>query len=286
MDILGSIGKALTDPGAIAQEAVGNFLPKELSGVLGNVVAGAVDLTTGNQRLALQHALQSLADLPQLNHSPASTSHPSSGGSANFEPGMPPGGAGQMVANGSWRQHPTLQSLLQHRVGHNGNDQQPINITININGAPDGAKAGGSTNGAKTGGSTDAAKTSSPTDVAKTGGSTDAAKTSSPTDAAKTGGSTDAAKTSSPTDAAKTSSSAPATQANSADLQKLLGMNNTDFMNAVRSGQIPDSVMNDPKAMMMIQDRMNQITQMNQLMTSMMQAMHQMEMSIIQNIRV
>jgi hypothetical protein len=296
MDLLGSIGKALTDPGAIAQEALGNVLPKDISGVLGNVVAGAVDLSTGNEHQALQHTLLGLADLPQLGRSGASAlSNLSSGGSANFEPGHPPGAAGNMVANGSWRQHPSLQSLLHHRLKHHRKEQQPINITININGAPEGAKssgsssgakAGGSTDTAKTGGSTDTAKTGGSTDTAKTGGSTDAAKTGGSTDAAKTGGSTDAAKTGGSTDAAKTGGSTPATQTSSADLQKLLGMNNTDFMNAVRNGQIPDSVMNDPKAMMMIQDRMNQITQMNQLMTSMMQAMHQMEMSIIQNIRV
>ncbi len=38
--------------------------------------------------------------------------------------------------------------------------------------------------------------------------------------------------------------------------------------------------------MMQVQSRMNQITQMNQMVTSMMAAMHQMQMSIIQNLRV
>jgi hypothetical protein len=58
------------------------------------------------------------------------------------------------------------------------------------------------------------------------------------------------------------------------------------FMQAVTSGNIPPDVANNPAAMTQIQARMNQITQMNQLVTSMMAAMHQMQMSIIQNIRV
>ena len=58
------------------------------------------------------------------------------------------------------------------------------------------------------------------------------------------------------------------------------------FLQAVTSGSIPPDVANSPSAMAQVQARMNQITQMNQLMTSMMAAMHQMEMSIIQNIRV
>jgi hypothetical protein len=57
------------------------------------------------------------------------------------------------------------------------------------------------------------------------------------------------------------------------------------FMQAVTSGKIPDDVANSQSAMMQVQARMNQITQMNQLVTGMMAAMHQMQMSIIQNIR-
>jgi hypothetical protein len=56
-------------------------------------------------------------------------------------------------------------------------------------------------------------------------------------------------------------------------------------MQAVTSGKIPDDVANSQSAMMAVQARMNQINQMNQLVTGMMAAMHQMEMSIIQNIR-
>jgi hypothetical protein len=260
MDILGSIGKALTDPGAIAQEAVGNFLPKEISGVLGNVVAGAVDLSTGNERQALQHALQGLADLPQLTHSAACS--PSPGGSANFEPGLPPGGAGNMVASGNWRNTTNLQQLLQQILqalhGNNGN------VTININTNPGQAPAAtGAGNTAPSAPANGASSSTAP------------------------GGTTSSSGTTAPSDTSPASSGAVvANNDGKYDMKSLDAMNNTDFMNAIRDGKISDAVAKDPAAMRAIQARMDQITQMNQLMTSMLQAMHQMEMSIIQNIRV
>ena len=77
----------------------------------------------------------------------------------------------------------------------------------------------------------------------------------------------------------------------SADTSKLgkdqfMNLSDKDFMNAVRDGKIPKEVTDDPAAMLALQARMQHITEMNQLMTSMMQALHQMRMSIIQNVRV
>ncbi|MDB4980863.1 MAG: hypothetical protein JWM82_1615 [Myxococcales bacterium] len=57
-------------------------------------------------------------------------------------------------------------------------------------------------------------------------------------------------------------------------------------MGAVRAGNIPAAVSDSPAAMMALQARMNHISEMNQLMTSMITALHQMQMSIIQNVRV
>jgi hypothetical protein len=82
------------------------------------------------------------------------------------------------------------------------------------------------------------------------------------------------------TSGAATSGAAPSS------LSSLMSMSNDQFMQAVTSGNIPADVANNPSAMAEIQARMNQITQMNQLVTSMMAAMHQMQMAIIQNIRV
>ena len=79
--------------------------------------------------------------------------------------------------------------------------------------------------------------------------------------------------------------SAGSTSAAPTDLASLMALSPDQFMQAVTSGKIPPDVANDQSAMMQVQARMNQITQMNQLVTSMMAAAHQMQMSIIQNIR-
>jgi hypothetical protein len=58
------------------------------------------------------------------------------------------------------------------------------------------------------------------------------------------------------------------------------------LMKAVRDGNVPKAVSDDESAMKTLQARMNHFSEMNQLMTSMIQALHQMQMAIIQNVRV
>jgi hypothetical protein len=65
-----------------------------------------------------------------------------------------------------------------------------------------------------------------------------------------------------------------------------MALANDAFMQAVRDGKIPKDIQDSPAAMQALQARMNQVSEMNQLMTAMLQAMHQMQMSIIQNVRV
>jgi len=56
-------------------------------------------------------------------------------------------------------------------------------------------------------------------------------------------------------------------------------------MNKVANGQVPDSITKDPAKMQQLQARINQISQMNQLITQMMAAIHDMHKQVIQNIR-
>ena len=70
-----------------------------------------------------------------------------------------------------------------------------------------------------------------------------------------------------------------------ADVASLLALSPDDFMKAITSGAVPADVAGDPTAMLQIQSRVNEIAQMNQLVTSMLSATHQMQMSIAQNIR-
>ena len=124
--------------------------------------------------------------------------------------------------------------------------------------------------------------------LAGTTGATAAAPTGGSTAPTSTSGNAGSASTSSASATGSTSGSSSPSSSSSAtpaDLQSLMALSPDQFMQAVTSGKIPDSVANSQSAMMQVQARMNQITQMNQLVTGMMAAMHQMEMSIIQNIR-
>jgi hypothetical protein len=58
-----------------------------------------------------------------------------------------------------------------------------------------------------------------------------------------------------------------------------------DLMNKVVNGQIPDSITKDPAKMQQLQARMNQISLMNQLISQMMAAIHDMQKQVAQNIR-
>jgi hypothetical protein len=69
-------------------------------------------------------------------------------------------------------------------------------------------------------------------------------------------------------------------------VQQLNGMTDAAFLDAVRNGRISSDVAKDPTAMMAVQERMNEVTQMNNLMTGMMRAIHDMQMAVIQNIRI
>jgi len=93
-----------------------------------------------------------------------------------------------------------------------------------------------------------------------------------------------------PATAADSAATGPATEPDAADapptdLAGLLALPSDQFIKAISSGTVPDGVANDPAALLQIQARVNDIAQMNQMMTSMMSALHQMQMSVTQNIR-
>lgn len=62
-------------------------------------------------------------------------------------------------------------------------------------------------------------------------------------------------------------------------------MNDREFMDMIRDGRIPPEISKDPAAMQSLQLRMQEIQQMNALMTNLMRAMHEMQMEIIRNVR-
>jgi hypothetical protein len=69
-------------------------------------------------------------------------------------------------------------------------------------------------------------------------------------------------------------------------LDQIKGMTDSAIRDAVINGRISPEIAKDQTAMMVLQQRMNAITEMNNLMTSMMRALHDMQMAVIQNIRI
>jgi hypothetical protein len=256
MSLLGKLGSVL-DPGEIVKNVVNTALPKEL-GIIGDLAGAAIDIVEENPAGAAKHALEALRDLPQAAKavsqgltatagSTKSITSQSSGwhGTPSFEPRPPAQGP-------------------QVNVTVNGGQ---VSITINetavrwprlqaaidsvwhgsVHGAPNGTSHG--------------AVMPTPSAPASSGGLALSGASGAP--------------------AAPTASAGGSINS----VAQMNGLSDAAFMNAVRDGKISPDVAKDPNAMLQIQERMNRITQMNQLMSQMLAAMHQMAMSTIQNIR-
>jgi hypothetical protein len=65
-----------------------------------------------------------------------------------------------------------------------------------------------------------------------------------------------------------------------------MNLSDDDFMKAIRDGKIPSEVTDSQEGTLEVQARMNHISEMNQMMTTMMQSMHQMKMGVIDNLKV
>jgi type III secretion apparatus needle protein len=259
MNILSSVANALTDPGALVKDAINTVLPKSLS-VVGDIAGAAVDFETGRPLQGLQHGMQALKDLPQALQTVAGAAGGASTaartGSAAFQPSPPPalGGHSALLNSllGSDKLQQSLQSLITALVNAlQGHATPPASGTAA--GAPSTPAAAGTGSCAPTASGSGAA-------------------TSTP--APSTGA---------------TSGTAPAASSGGAapkNLSDLLGLSDANFMKAMTSGALPADVKNDPQAMLQIQARMNQISQMTELLSTMMKAMHDMQMAVIQNVRV
>ena len=88
-------------------------------------------------------------------------------------------------------------------------------------------------------------------------------------------------------------SSAPAASPSAADVGQTISsmaqmnsMSDSAIRDAVIHGRISPELAKDQTAMMAIQQRMNAISEMNNLMTNMMKALHDMQMAVVQNIRI
>jgi hypothetical protein len=85
--------------------------------------------------------------------------------------------------------------------------------------------------------------------------------------------------------AATTTAAANTTAATTSADDPFLHQSAASILSAVASGNIPDSVRNDPALMQQLLARVNQITEMNHLISQMLAAIHAMNDQVIQNIR-
>jgi hypothetical protein len=113
--------------------------------------------------------------------------------------------------------------------------------------------------------------------------STPIAKGDSDTSTEKSSSKTD--KSTSKSSSSSSSSSKSTSSSDAKDVTKFFAQSDTDLMAAVRDGKLPDAVRDDPAQMQRLQLRMNEISEMNQLISQMLAAMHDMNKAVIQNIR-
>jgi hypothetical protein len=116
---------------------------------------------------------------------------------------------------------------------------------------------------------------------ANTSGSSSATTgTTTKTDDADDSGSSGTSSTTSK----KTSSTSSSSKDDTA-LEKLNKLSDADFMAKIRKGDLPKEITDDPKAMLAINQRIAHIGEMTKMMTQMIAALHDMQMSILQNVR-
>ena len=134
-------------------------------------------------------------------------------------------------------------------------------------------------------GSTAVASSSS---TSQSAGTTKASTDDSSTKATSTDRATKTTSADSPGKPASASSSTTPSTVDPSTLSEdnFLKLSDDDLTKAVRDGKIPTDVTDSQAGMMALQERMNHISEMNQMMTSMMQAIHQMKMGVIENLRV
>jgi len=252
MSFLGGVGSlvsAVTDPGKIVKDVVDAVLPEELD-VVADLAGAAASYYSGRPDAAIAHLAEAARDLPQAFNQADGPTRSGGGGwrdrhSTQFEPQPPPGRGGDTAFSLE-----KLMSLLQS--------------IIDLVGGKKGTSAGAGTSDSSS----------------ATTGSSGSTSTSTP---AKPDDADDSASSStSGTSSKKTSSSS---SKDDTALEKLNKLSDADFMAKIRKGDLPKEITDDPKAMLAINQRVAHIGEMTKLMTQMISALHDMQMSILQNVR-
>lgn len=248
MSLLGGVGSlvsAVTDPGKIVKEVVDAVLPEELD-VVADLAGAAASYYSGRPDAAIAHLAEAARDLPQaFNQADGPTR---SGG-------------------GGWRDRQSTQFEPAPPPSGGGAFSMEklmsmIQSILDVVGGKKGAGAGTSDSSSSTTGSSGSSSTSTTT------------KPDDADDGASSGTSSTSGK--------KTPSSS---SKDDTALEKLNKLSDADFMAKIRKGDLPKEITDDPKAMLAINQRVAHIGEMTKLMTQMISALHDMQMSILQNVR-
>jgi hypothetical protein len=246
---LGSLASAATDPGKIVKELVDAVLPEQLD-VVADLAGAAASYYSGRPLQAVGHLAQAMKDLPQA--------FDQAGGAAR-----PAGGSWRAVdGGGSWRN----AAFEPQPPPSRGRDAGGFSLDKLLSLLQSILEALGGKKAAATSGSSSASK----------GTKTADAEDDSPS----------ASKSTSSTSAKKSSSTSSTSSKDDTALEKLNKLSDAEFMAKIRKGDLPKEITDDPKAMLAIQQRVNHISEMTKMMTAMMQALHDMQMAILQNVRV
>jgi hypothetical protein len=303
---LGSLGK-LFDPGAVVHTVVDASLPEDMQWV-GGVAGAIVDLGSGNDLGALAQTLSALSDLQDLPQSPTPNKETPTGGTAptapaltksdpqwSYEPSPPPhltttttttsttttssdGSTSNQQAGVMLKR---LQDYLEQRMSPPKAPAQPAPPKPAA--APTSQVAGW--RGAP---ASWAAKATTPATVTTTTTTTTTVTGNAPATPPPTSQPTGASLPSSSTTKGAGTPSAKPSDVDPSTLSKdnFMKLSDDDFMKAIRDGKIPSEVTDSQAGMLALQARMNHISEMNQMMTTMMQSMHQMKMSVVENLKV
>jgi hypothetical protein len=311
---LGGLGK-LIDPGAIVKDVVSGILPKEM-GALGGVAGAMVDFNLGNPIGGVQHAMEALKDLPQmkglqgkspngvdLNRNPSlEPSAPRDGKPFDWNDLLSAIKALTAALTGQGTSGTGRNQLLEtvHKALPSGPAAQASAPAAPAAAAGEPAVAAKEreTSSAPRGSSAPAATGTVRTTTVETSAWVGAPRTPAPATSASShappanaASGSNAAPAASPAPVADppAAASGPASPNNGqtiTSVTQLQGMSDRAVKDAVMNGRIAPEVAKDQVAMMAIQQRMNAISEMNNLMTAMMRALHDMQMAIIQNIRI
>lgn len=266
----GILNKGLNLPGGfgnIAEKLLDTLLPKELESV-GDLVSMAINYGTGNYPAAIEDGLDLLKDLPGVLNN--------LGQNAATAPGTTPWGSTPLL-NLVNSLAPNTATVASAPIGAPpALDQNGARLASPPLNAPPALDANG------------APLTIVPSEHVQSKPAAKATSGDTPTTVKSSLGSSTTKSSEKSTEASSTS--AAKKSENSAGVEatkKFLDAhkNPEDLMAQVRNGNIPEEILNSPAGMMMLQDKLHKIQELNTLMSQMLKAMHDMTMSIIQNMR-